>query len=400
MKLNEPYLIVNFNDDKLIFSTISYNENKDYKLIKNITIDSQGIHNGKITDIELVTKLTKKIINSIEDELNYSFSKVSVIINPKNVNCINISGYKKLNGSQVLKEDVAYILNDIKKIITSSEKKYYLVHLFNSSFSLDSDNLENLPIGLFGEFYNQNMTFFLVNKNSIRNIKLIFNNCGINIDRIILTPFAEGVNFLLMNKKNTNFTIISLENERVNISLFKNKSYIFTQDFNFGTDLVIKDISKLCSLKINEVELLLKKINLKLLLEENKESILNKNFFLSSPYRKIKHQFILDIISARLDELIEVCYETNSNLDYFRKGNKVFYITIEKFEYFKNFQYALEQNHLINTEFIFDKNTENVSLFSLNGTAELIGKGWDKEAIPVVQSRKSLISSFFSNLFS
>jgi len=400
MKLNEPYLIINLNANKIIFFVISYNENKDYKLIKNVSIESKGIHNSKIVDVEIISQLIKKNINSIEDELDHYFSIASVIINPNNVNCLNISGYKKLNGSQVLKEDVAYILNDIKKIITSSEKKYYLVHLFNSSFSLDSDNLENLPIGLFGEFYNQNMTFFLVNKNSIRNIKLIFNNCGINIDRIILTPFAEGVNFLLMNKKNTNFTIISLENERVNISLFKNKSYIFTQDFNFGTDLVIKDISKLCSLKINEVELLLKKINLKLLLEENKESILNKNFFLSSPYRKIKHQFILDIISARLDELIEVCYETNSNLDYFRKGNKVFYITIEKFEYFKNFQYALEQNHLINTEFIFDKNTENVSLFSLNGTAELIGKGWDKEAIPVVQSRKSLISSFFSNLFS
>ena len=400
MKLNEPYLIINLNANKIIFFVISYNENKDYKLIKNVSIESKGIHNSKIVDVEIISQLIKKNINSIEDELDHYFSIASVIINPNNVNCLNISGYKKLNGSQVLKEDVAYILNDIKKIITSSEKKYYLVHLFNSSFSLDSDNLENLPIGLFGEFYNQNMTFFLVNKNSIRNIKLIFNNCGINIDRIILTPFAEGVNFLLMNKKNTNFTIISLENKRVNISLFKNKSYIFTQDFNFGTDLVIKDISKLCSLKIYEVELLLKKINLKLLLEENEESILNKNFFLSSPYRKIKHQFILDIISARLDELIEVCYETNSNLDYFRKGNKVFYITIEKFEYFKNFQYALEQNHLINTEFIFDKNTENVSLFSLNGTAELIGKGWDKEAIPVVQSRKSLISSFFSNLFS
>ena len=57
---------------------------------------------------------------------------------------------------------ITVILNDIKKIILDSEKNYSLVHLFNSNFSLDSDNLENLPIGLFGEFYNQNMTFFLI----------------------------------------------------------------------------------------------------------------------------------------------------------------------------------------------------------------------------------------------
>jgi len=399
MKLNEPYLIVNFNDDKLIFSTISYNENKDYKLIKNITIDSQGIHNGKITDIELVTKLTKKIINSIEDELNYSFSKVSVIINPKNVNCLNISGYKKLNGSKISKDDITYILNDIKKTIMLNEDKYFLVHLFNSSFSLDSDNLENLPIGLFGEFYNQNMTFFLVNKNIIKNIKSVFNNCGISVDRIILKSFADGINYLSKIQNNKNFTAITLEYKRINISLFKNKSYVFTQDFDFGIDLIIKDISKLCSLKTEEVEVLLKEINLSSSLEKEEEPYLDRRFFLSSPYRKIKHKFILDIMTARLDEIVEICYEKNTNLNYFRRSNNTIYIAIERFEYFTNIKNALQKNKLIKSEFVYGKAIENSSLSSLNGAIELIGKGWEKEAIPVIQQKKSLISSFFSKIF-
>ena len=251
MKLNEPYLIISLNDNKTIFSVISYNENKDFKLIKNFIADSKGIQNGKIIDIEHTSQLIKKITNSIEDELDCLFSRVSVIINPNNVNCLNVSGYKKLSGSQISKEDITYILNDIKKTITSSEDKYSLIHLFNSSFSLDSDNLENLPIGLFGEFYNQNMTFFLANKNIVKNLKLTFNNCRINIDRIILKPFVDGINFLLENKNNKSFTSITLGNNRINISSFKNKSYILSQDFNFGVDLIIKDISKLCSLKIS-----------------------------------------------------------------------------------------------------------------------------------------------------
>ena len=87
MKLNEPYLIINLNDDKIFFSIISYDENKDYKLIKNITVESQGVYNGRIVEIELVAKLIKKTMNYIEDELNYFFSKASVIINPNNVIC-------------------------------------------------------------------------------------------------------------------------------------------------------------------------------------------------------------------------------------------------------------------------------------------------------------------------
>ena len=400
MKLNKPYLIISLNENKIIFFVVSYDENKDYKLIKNIIIDSNGIQNGKIIDIQLVVQIIKKNINFIEDELNHFFSDASVIINPINVNCLNISGYKRLNGSQVSKEDITYILNNIKKTISSNEDKHSIIHLFNSSFSLDSDNLENLPVGLFGEFYNQNMTFFLVNKNILKNLKLTFHNCGINIDRIILKPFAEGINFLLKNQNNKNFTSISFEGDRINVSLFKNKSYVFTQDFDFGIDLIIRDISKLCSLKISEVQFLLKEINLKSTLENEKESCLNSKFFSSSPYRKIKHHLILDIITARLDELIEICYEKNSNLDYFRDNNNIIYINIEKFEYFENIYFALQKNKLINTDFIFGRKIEESSLFSLNGAADLIGKGWDKEAIPVVQTKRSLISTFFSRLFS
>ena len=399
MKLNEPYLIISLDDNKAVFFVISYNENKDYKLIKNTTVNSEGIQDGKIVDINLVGKIIKKTINSIEDELDHFFSKASVIINPDNVNCLNISGYKKLNGAQISKEDITFILNDIKKTIITNEDKYSLVHLFNSNFFLDSDNLENLPIGLFGEFYNQNMTFFLINKNILKNIKLTFSNCGINIDRIILKSFVEGINFLLKNQNNKSFAAITLENKRTNISLFKNKSYVLTQDFNFGIELIIKDISKLCSLKISEVEIFLKSIDLKKALGSDNESYLDRIFFSNSPYRKIKLQLILDIMTSRLDELIEICYEKNSNLNYFRKNNNSIYIIIEKIEYFQNIKFALQNNKLINQEFVFGKNEEDISLLSLNGAAELVAKGWEKEALPFFQSKKSIISSFFSRLF-
>ena len=401
MKLNEPYLIIDINDTKIIFFVISYNENKDYKLIKNIILDSEGIQNGKIVNVETVTELIKKTLNLLEDDLNYLFSKASIVINPKSINCLNISGYKKLNGAQVSKEDITYILNDIKKIITLSEDKYSLIHLFNSSFSLDSDNLENLPIGLFGEFYNQNMTFFLVNKNILKNLKLTFNNCGINIERIILKSFVEGVNHLLTNKINNNFTTIKLEKKRISISVFKNKSYVFEQDFDFGICTIIEDISKLCSLKTKEVEIILEEIDLKKITSNGEiEFYLDKKFFFISPFRKIKYQLILDIIEARLDEMLEICFEKNSNLTYFKKSNNTIYLVVKKAEYFKNVQFILENNKLTNKKFVIEESHEANLLFGCNGAAELIGKGWEKEAIPVMQSNKSIISSFFSKLFS
>ena len=38
-------------------------------------------------------------------------------------------------------------------------------------------------------------------------------------------------------------------------------------------------------------------------------------------------------------------------------------------------------------------------LSALSGAAELIFKGWDKEAIPLIHKKKSMISSFFERFF-
>ena len=198
MQLNEPYLIIDLNDNKLIFFVISFNEKKNFKILKKIVLKSEGIQNGRVINVDTVSQLLKKTISIIEEDINFFFSNAAVIIDPSQINCLNVSGYKKLNGSQVSNEDITYILNDIKKIILDSENNYSLIHLFNSNFSLDSDNLENLPIGLFGEFYNQNMTFFLVKKNILKNIKSVFINCGLNIEKIVLKSFAEGI-YLLSN---------------------------------------------------------------------------------------------------------------------------------------------------------------------------------------------------------
>ena len=398
MQLNEPYLIIDLNDNKLIFFVVSFNEKKDFKLLRKIILATSGIQNGRIIDVEDVSQLLKKTINTIEDDINFFFSNVSVVINPNRINCLNVSGYKKLNGSKVSNEDIAYILNDIKKIILESENNYSLVHLFNSNFSLDSDNLENLPIGLFGDFYNQNMTFFLVNKNILKNIKSVFSNCGLSIEKIVLKSFAEGVNLLSHNKSDKNFTIFRLEKNRINVSLFKNRSYVFTEDFNFGFNLIIKDISKLCSLKIEEVENFMKEIELKNIIENDNESYLEKKYFYISPYRKVKYQLILDIITARTEELFEICYKNNTNIKSL-KNNNIIYVYVDSPEYYKSIQHVLANSKLVPLEYIFNSNTEQSLLAGVNGACELIGKGWDKEAIPLTYKKKSLIAGLFSRLF-
>ena len=86
MQLNEPYLIIDLNDDKIIFFVVSFNDKKDFKVLKKIILETTGIQNGRIVNIEAVSQLLKKTISIIEDEVNFFFSNTSVIINPNQIN--------------------------------------------------------------------------------------------------------------------------------------------------------------------------------------------------------------------------------------------------------------------------------------------------------------------------
>ena len=92
----------------------------------------------------------------IEKKLDHVFKDLTLIIDSFDYSCINITGFKKLNGSQVLKDNISYILNSLRLSVSDNEKNNTILHIFNSKYILDGTNIENLPIGLFGDFYLMN----------------------------------------------------------------------------------------------------------------------------------------------------------------------------------------------------------------------------------------------------
>ena len=68
----------------------------------------------KITNFELVYKTIKNNIYQLEQNLDLVFKEVTLVINNFDCTLIGISGYKRLSGSQLAKENIAYIINSLK----------------------------------------------------------------------------------------------------------------------------------------------------------------------------------------------------------------------------------------------------------------------------------------------
>ena len=127
-------------------------DNNNYINKYKLEVQIQGIEKNRVSDLDKAFSLIKKTIYLIEQKFNSTFKEIVLILENFNPSFINISGYKKLNGSQILKENITYILNSLKSYVSKNESKKKIIHIFNSNFCLDNKKIENLPIGYLENF--------------------------------------------------------------------------------------------------------------------------------------------------------------------------------------------------------------------------------------------------------
>ena len=398
MELNQPILFIEINDLNFIFAAAIQDENQNIKVIEKMITPNKGIDKNKIINIDQASEEIKNNVAAIEKKLDYIFKEITLIISNFEYSCINISGFKKLNGSQVLKENISYILNSLKLAVTENEKDKTILHIFNSKSILDGTNVDNLPIGLFGDFYSHELTFFLIRNNDLKNIQKIFNKNNLNIKKIILKNFGEGAQLITQQKDTETFFKIKIDKNISYINFFNKSSFRYAESFKFGTNIIFQDIQKICSLDNTIIRSYLS--NNLLNKEKFKENeILEKNYFTKTNFRKIKKKLISDIAIARINEIIDIIFNKNINIESLKENKIKIFLTIKDKQILENFNENFKSHFSQNTNFEINF----INDFEINELIKNIGNlsiyGWKKEAIPTTKVKNSLITRIFKYLF-
>ena len=197
--------------------------------------------------------------------------------------------------------------------------------------------MDNLPIGLFGDFYSHELSFNLIKKNDYKNLINIFEKCNLKIRKILLESFVKGSLIHNKNPKIETFFHIQLNENYSKIFYVENSAIKYEQKFTFGTEIIFKDISKITSLNQEIV---------KKFIENNKEihkvldnELLEKEYFINKSFRNIKKNLILRIAEARIKELVEYLIYNNVNFKKSLADVKIIFLEIadiQQLECFKD----------------------------------------------------------------
>ena len=379
------------------------NENSVPQLIGFSKKKTQGIHNSIITNIKHAINSIRACLAEAEKKSNISLSKIHVLIDPIEIITTRLSKYKKISGSKIEKDDISFLLKEAKKQIELNDSRLSNIHIFNYKYVVDNKLFKNLPYDIYADRFSQENTFLSVPKNILKNISEVFNSCDIEIDKFISCSYALGVSCFNQDKIDYGCGIVDIGYEKTSLALFKNSSLIHTSSFPIGSNHITKDITRGCYLSENESEIIKKDISIT---NENNDLINNKflsdNYFSETKFRKISSHFVKDIISARLDEILnKVFKEINFLQTDSIRHNLIFTGGGSRLNDLDNIANTRLSSSIINTN--SDKfetpNQINREFLACYGAMIILTKGFVSEAIAIPNKGPKDKNGFFTRIF-
>ena len=406
MNLEDPIGIIELGNVNLKCLIFQINKNNSSEVLSTAITPSEGIHNDVVVNLTKASNAIRLSISTAEKKAKISLKKINVVFEQPDFLCTKFSKHKKIDGSKIHRHDIEFLLKEAKKQLILNDKNQSIIHIFNHNYIVDGKIFMEEPIDVFADSLSHEMTFITVPKNNLKNINQVFIDCDIEIERLISHTFTLGVKLLNVRELQLGSALINLGYKKISLGLFKNLALVHSITIPIGTDHITNDISKVCSLNLDETKIIRNNIDFSFKNNQNlfdQDDFLKNTYFIDSNFRKISKNLILNVIKARLDEILEILkkqlivpgFNLNSGINFLLTGEGSNLLNLEK--YCENF-------FRLSTKKISQNNIENDNDFEKNfasslGALKIIKDGWETEAIPEIREKNIEKIGFFAKIF-
>jgi cell division protein FtsA len=393
----------NINIKCLIFKI---KDNNESEILSTSITSSEGIHNGIVVNLTKASKAIRSCISITEKKAKILLKKINVVLEGPEFLSTKFTKHKKINGSKIHKDDIDFLLKEAKKQLILNDKKQSIIHIFNHNYVVDGKAFSDEPIGVYADSLSHEITFITIPKNNLRNINQAFIDCDIEIERLISNTFALGAK--LLNNKELEFgsILVDIGFEKISLGLFKNLALVHSITLPMGINHITKDISKVCSLSMDESVVIRNNIDFSFQNNQNlfdANGYLKNSYFINSSFRKISKNLILNVIKARLDEIFETV-KKQIIVPEFNLNSGIGFLLVGGGSYLPNIEKHCEKFFGPRIKKLSDNNNEKETDLEKNfasclGALRIIKDGWETEAIPETVDKNAKNISFLAKIF-
>lgn len=311
--------IGSYSSKFIIFSKID----EKIKILSSLSIKTNGIKKGIISDLEKLSSCLKELIGISEETAKVQIKKIYISINPLNFHSLSFCQSKNIGTFEIDEvKDLQFLVNSGMNLFRSSFFNAKIIHVFNYNLRLDKVNFVENPCGLNADTLENDMTIVHCKNNTYKNYQKLIQKSYINSETFIFSPYTLSLASYNETPLSDLLMTIDFGHEKTSISIFKNNNFIFSSVIPLGSWHISNDISKGLNLTY-EISDNLKHQYASCDVENkfsNDKYLESDNMGIKS-MKKVSNNILNNITQSRVEELIELI---NKEISFLYKINNTF----------------------------------------------------------------------------
>ncbi len=272
-----------------------------------------GVKKGVITDIDKIAACVRMSVNQAEESAGLKVYSAYVNIFGAHVNIIRShnSVIVSNDSHEITENDVQRVLYNFGHIPMSEEMQ--VIDVIPTQFIVDGYNGISDPAGMVGTRLEVDADVVAGRITSVRNIVRSIEKAGLKVDGMIIEGLSSGCLALTADEKETGVMLIDVGGGITDVTVYNNGKIIFYGSILAGGDHITNDMAVCLKITQQDAEKIKKDYELALLtLIKNNHDIPMTE---TSTGRKktVRISEIVDIIEARLSEILQLCKDTATN---------------------------------------------------------------------------------------
>ena len=319
----------------------------------------------------------QKIISFLEINTNEYLDDINLMIDTPDMLSINISISKKLNGNNLKKNDIQFLIMDAKQQVMRNHSNLFINHIIVKNYKINDTDYTFLPENINCDLISLDILFICTPKKIIEYYKKIFSSLDISINQIYSSSYAKSISYKENFTTTKNMSFVDMGFNKTSITCYHNNEIVFLDVLPIGGNHITKDISKILKIDLKEAEYF--------------KLFFDKDQFIFDD-KKISIDLIQNIIFSRIEEILELCANSiklNLNLKTLKHSKMILMgegskILDNKFK---------EKISFANEIDLLEETLEDICKSSL-----IISEKFNKQEVVVIP-KKQIKQGFFEKLF-
>jgi cell division protein FtsA len=213
---------------------------------------SQGFRAGVVTDPKSLENSILAAISNAEEMAGETIDKILLGVCGNIGHSSNLSVELDLSNGQVSRRNLMELIDSASDQIYDPDLE--LIHCFPLEYRLDGTSGIKDPVGMFGENLEAWMHLYSLQTNPLRNIIKCIGHCHLEVDDLVLLPYAAGLACLEDEPSAAPVMLIEMGGATTTATIFIGLEPVYSRTVPVGGIQVTGDISKVLSITFAEAE--------------------------------------------------------------------------------------------------------------------------------------------------